>query len=317
MSDLKELADYIYYFIYCINFMGILGNICSFIVFSRPTFAKSSIGVYCKFLALFDLFTLFNLVNGLVAFIIGYSPLNNLTYICQLGFYITVGISPIPGWILVLFSIDQLITVSMTKRFGFIKTKWFQYALIAAVFLFHCGIYSPVVLMVGVHNITDDNGTVLFLSCDSFTLILPLFYLVESSLVPFTVMVVTTSRIVQLLVQSRRRTSELGSNHSAESNRSETTTTAKNDQKNSSAIRRARNLKYGFNSVILNILFIILTFPVVVLYIFPQDYFLLYNLIDSICMVFFYLNFALHFWVHFTVNSIFRNQFLILLRIKK
>ena len=316
MSDLKELADYIYYFIYCINFMGILGNICSFIVFSRPTFAKSSIGVYCKFLALFDLFTLFNLVNGLVGFIIGYSPLNNLTYICQLGFYITVGISPIPGWILVLFSIDQLITVSMTKRFGFIKTKWFQYVLIAAVFLFHCGIYSPVVLMVDVHNITDENGTVLFLSCDSFTLILPLFYLVESSLVPFTVMIVTTSRIVQLLVQSRHRTSELGSNQSAESNRSETTT-AKNELKTPSSIRRARNLKYGFNSVILNILFIILTFPVVVLYIFPQYDFFLYNLIDSICMVFFYLNFALHFWVHFAVNSIFRNQFLILLRIKK
>lgn len=316
MSDLKELADYIYYFIYCINFMGILGNICSFIVFSRPTFAKSSIRVYCKFLALFDLFTLFNLVDGLVGFIIGYSPLNNLTYICQLGFYITVGISPIPGWILVLFSIDQLITVSMTKRFSFIKAKRFQYALIAALFLFHCGIYSPVVLMVDVHNITDENGTVLFLSCDSFTLILPLFYLVESSLVPFTVMIVTTSRIVQLLVQSRHRTSELGSNQSAETYRSETTT-AKNELKTPSSIRRARNLKYGFNSVILNILFIILTFPVVVLYIFPQYDFFLYNLIDSICMVFFYLNFALHFWVHFAVNSIFRNQFLILLRIKK
>ena len=292
----KEILNYLYRAILAINFLTIIGSILSFIVFSRKAFQKNSIRIYCRALAIFDLYVIFNLAIGLTGQILDIQIISANNYICKIAYFITVGVSPIPGWILVVFSIDQLITVSMTKRFEFFKKQWFQYAIIIGIFIFHCALYSEVFILV--NNRIAIIANVTYYSCDTNSYVVPLIYLVESSFVPFVIMIVTSSFIVRILVRSRRK---IGLGTSTDS----------------SFVRRLRDLKFAFNSVILNLIFILFTTPLVIYYLLPKYDFVASYYINQITSIFFYLNFALHFWVHLSFNSIFRNELLILFCIRK
>jgi hypothetical protein len=40
--------------------MGVIGNIISFIVFSRKPFLKNPVSIYCRALAIFDMFIIYS-----------------------------------------------------------------------------------------------------------------------------------------------------------------------------------------------------------------------------------------------------------------
>ena len=68
MADITlEIRSFILYLLYGVNFIGIVGKIFAFVIFSRKSFEKSSIGVYGKCLAIFDQFIAFNLILNLVS----------------------------------------------------------------------------------------------------------------------------------------------------------------------------------------------------------------------------------------------------------
>ena len=46
--------------------IGLIGNILTFIVFSRPVFEKNSIGTYCRALAVFESLTVYQLVADII-----------------------------------------------------------------------------------------------------------------------------------------------------------------------------------------------------------------------------------------------------------
>lgn len=274
---------------YVINVCTVLGSILTVIIFSRKAFEKSSIRFYCKSLAIFDLFVIFNFGFGLAALILNSPVIYFNIYICKIGYFISIGISPIPGWILVVFSFDQLIIVSRTERFQFFKKPWFQYSIIVGLFISHCAIYSHLFVLYDMVNVNVQNDT--YYSCESISISTPILYLIESSLIPFVLISISMFFVVRLLVRSRQKAFH-GSGNSFKS-------------------RRKTEYKFAFNSVILNVLFIVLTTPIVICYLLPIEY-SLYIMIHACCSVFFNLNFALHFCIHLTFNSIFRREFLIL-----
>lgn len=297
MAYYQEAINIINYIIYAVNFMTILGSLLSFIVFSRKAFEKSSVGIYCKSLAIFDLFVAFNLCVNIVSMIINIPLAYSNDAICKANSFITTGVSAVPAWILVAFSFDQLIIVSRIERFQFLKRKWFQYSIIFVIFIFHCALYSPIIVLASTNNSTHQNETIY--SCDSNSNTLPIFYLIESSVMPFLFLIISVSFIVRILIKSRQKVSTVQGSALV-------------------ARRRRHDFKFAFNSIILNILFIVLSAPVVLNFIInnQSDYWL-FNFINTICNLFFYLNYALHFWIHLTFNSIFRNEFLVLFRIKR
>jgi hypothetical protein len=293
MSDNDQILFVLNKLIYGVNFMTILGSLLTFIIFSRKAFEKSSISVYCKALAIFDLFVVFNLVSGLTSIISNISLNNDYDFFCKLIYFISTGISAIPGWILVAFSIDQLIIVCITDRFRFFKKRRFQYSLILGIAIFHCVLYSPVFFFTGVLNVTTENGTIKI--CQNSSFVMPILYLFESNIIPFTFIVVCTALIVRILFRSRKKIA------------TELVVPRR---------RQVRDLKFAFNSVILNILFIVFIIPLILSYILPLD-FSTFNFFNTVSFTLFYLNFALHFWIHLCFNSIFRKEFLILFRIIK
>ena len=119
-----------------INFMGIIGNVISFIVFSRKAFAHNPFRIYFRSLAIFDSFVVVNLIIGLISLVVRVNLINKNNYVCKFVYFVVVGVSPNCGWILAFFSIDELVRVSMTKRFTFVKKKRFQIGLIVCMFVF-------------------------------------------------------------------------------------------------------------------------------------------------------------------------------------
>ena len=289
MLDIVNVLNILYITQYVLNGVTILGSFLSFIIFSRKAFEKSSIGLYCKSLAIFDLFVAYNLGYGMVS--------SDYEILCQLAYFISTGISPIPGWILVVFSFDQLIIVSRTDRFKFFKKRWFQYSIILGIAIFNCALYSPIFMFSGLQKIGSyENQT--FYSCELISFIIPIVYMIESTFIPFVFIIISTSLIVRTLIKSRQKV-------------------ASNLHGHNLLVRRLHELKFALSSVILNVLFIFLTFPLIISHIIPIDDYLMFSLMNSIFLVVFYLNFATHFWVHLVFNSVFRHEFLIFIRVKK
>lgn len=297
MTSLLEAIDKIYYLIYAINILTLIGSMLSFIVFSRRVFKKSSIGVYCKCLAISDLFVLVNLCLGIATSILNYPLINYNDAVCKLIVFISGGFSPIPGWILVVFSIDQLITVSRRSQTSrFFNKSWFQYTLIAGIFVFNCVLYSPSLVLNGILNVTI-NENISYVGCESVSIVMPIVYLTEACFIPIGILLLTTSLTIRVMVKSRNRTL-LVSLSSSKSSISQTNVRH----------RKVRELKYAFNSIILNIVFVLCSTPLVVYYILPKTDYLASYVFSTFGFLFFYLNFSLHFWIHLTVNPVFKKE---------
>ena len=317
--NIEEIVTYIHDSIYVINLMTILGSVLSFIIFSRKSFKKSTIGIYCKSLAIFDLSEVFNLVVGIASI----TRNNNRSLIldtkwaCKMMAYICAVFSTMSGWILVFFSLDQLVTISMTRRFHFYKKTWLQYTIIFGLFVFHCTIYIPMIFkfsVVYVTNIENENMS----TCGTSSIVFPIIIFAEASLIPLIILSILTAIIVKYLAKSRRRVNiNLRSKTSNEQQVSNAASSSSLSATVISSNRRLKEFKYAFNSVILNIIHILFLMPLLIftatlsISSLSIDNFLLFN---AIAYAFGSLSTALHFWVYFCVNSIFRKEFFILIR---
>lgn len=96
---------------------------------------------------------------GIASMILGYDIFNLTNWAYKLVYTISFIFPPISSWILVAFSIDRLIVVSNTKWFSFIKSKQFQYWVVAGIFTINLVIYSPSVFYVSSKNLTTANST--------------------------------------------------------------------------------------------------------------------------------------------------------------
>lgn len=276
--------------------VGIIGSILSFIVFNRKAFAKNSISTYCRALAIADSFMLFHLAVN-IGIVLNVNILILSHTLCKLYFYVSYGLSAIPGWILVAYSIDKLLCVSQSQKFQFFKKKSSQIAIVVIIVTFNCALYVEypilvdLVVPVGSNNVTEQ--------CDAtympYALEFNILYVLEANLIPFAIMIFSTVYTVRSIVRSAR----MNSKHLSVNERA-------------LARRRARDVKFAMNSIILNVLFIVLKTPATLIYVIKiEDFFTRYYWLTS-CTIPFFLNFSITFFVHLITNSIFRREFLIM-----
>lgn len=124
----------------------------------------------------------------------------------------------------------------------------------------------------------------------SYYKVINTFYLIESSLVPFLIMLVATIVIVRVLYASRKRV-ETSRDISMKS-------------------RRAKDIKFAVNSMVLNVLFVILQSPISLSYIIDfsdQNTHVVFYYIASIL---YYMNYSVSFFAHFASNSMFKRELL-------
>lgn len=285
----SQLARIVYGTRAVVNIVGILGNIVSFIIFSRAVFAKNSINIYCRALALSYCFTLNQLYVDINLSLFDIYPASQSDAFCKTFFYISVVGSAIPAWIIVFFSLDKMLSMKKSPRFDFIKKRSFQIGLIIGIVVFHLLIYLEIPILIHlVPHKTRNN-----LSCETSSIpydnIVGLLYLFEASLIPFAFMFGSSMSIVKMIGRSRRK-SIVG--------------------REAVKKRKSRDLKFAITSLTFNVLFIILRLPLVIFYVLTgtgievvDDYF-------QIATLLFYINSSICFVVYYVSNSLFRKEFL-------
>lgn len=280
--------------------IGLIGNLLSFLVFSRKAFAKSSINIYCRALAIFDSFGIFFLILSIGTYYVNTYSVHKYTSTCKLMYFWITTFSPISGWILVAFSIDQSICVSNTQWFQYTKKLSFQIGVVAFLAIFHIAAYIALPILLELKNVTividGFNVTSQMCALSNIPDVKPyiIAYLIEANIVPFLIMILTTIYIVRELHKSSKRVLSVNVN----------VINSKNSKKR----------KYALNSVALSIIFIVCTSPSVFIQIFPSNDFVIDSFLYRIFGTFFYVNYSCHFFSHFIVNSVFRQEFLAMIR---
>ena len=104
---------------------GFIGNVISFIIFSRETFRKNSISTYCRALAIVECLTLSNFAIAVFQLVNNQELADQNDALCKILYYIPTLFNSLPAWILVAFSLDKLLSMR-TRQIAILKKKWFQ-----------------------------------------------------------------------------------------------------------------------------------------------------------------------------------------------
>ena len=301
-SQTKDLIIKIFICAYPVLFViGAIGNTFSFIIFSRKAFKKTFFSVYFRFLAFTDTFTLLYTINDLTTAFYS-QDLQNSSYIsCKLFYYLIFSVAPISGWLLVIVSLDRMLTIVAPKKYTFKKVKLNQIILCVCLFVFNFCFYIPKALFSDYEafNSSDNSSDLVYECVDTDEKrIVGWMDLFNSTLLPFFFMIVFTSVTISTIFKSRMR---IFAN----------TNTARIKQK---------DIKFAITTVTLSVSFFLLNLPLCLYNLFTNE--IEFNDADSslfstISIFFFYSNFAVVFYVNLITNSIFRKEFLVFVRLRK
>ena len=275
--------------------IGLLGNVISFLVFSRPVFRKNSISTYFRALAIFDCFTISELVSDIYLLCYGLFYPQFSDFACKAYFYIGMAFGSIPGWILIAFSIDKVLNMKRIGR-GFIKKRSFQYAVIFIIVLINLLLYIGVAIYLKL--VTIDFFGFPYILCDTSTLSFGAFistmFMIEGSVLPFIIMLTTSIISIRMIRKSTRKI----------------------ESRSKLSNRTSRDIKFAVSSVVFNISFIVLKLPLTVILVlenFIPSLTTAYDALTIITTVYF-LHYSSSFFIHLTSNSIFRRELKKMLR---
>lgn len=288
-----------------VNFLGIIGNIITFVVFARPAFRKNSISTYCCALAVVECFTILQVYSDLNLVVWYIYPQDQSNVGCKISYYVTVAFSSISGWILVMFAVDKLINMrGKNHKYQFIKKRSFQLAIIGIIVLANTLLYSEILVLLNlsVYNNTttlDENLDGAYYCSSSgmpYYNIVGAVYLVEASLIPFGFMIWSSIKIIKAINMSRQKSIQPGNAASL-------------------AKRKSRDFKFAITSLTFNVTFILLKLPFVLYFIFAGFGIDLSNYYYMLSSLLFYVNASIGFVVHVVSNSLFRKEILVMLHL--
>lgn len=274
--------------------VGLVGNIVSFIVFSRSIFIKNSISTYCRALAFVDCFTLNQLITDIGLIFFNYYLPETNSFTCKTFYYISIAFSSMPSWFLVVFSLDKMLGMKKIPKFDFIKNRKFQYTLLFGIVLIQLVLYADIPVLLDV-KISENNTQVCDIANMLLVSIIDEIYLLEASIIPFVIMTGSSAIMINLIIRSRKSIEHLG---------------------HSSKKRKRRDIKFAITSLTFNVLFVCLRVPLVVYYS------LVYYGIDlgyyyyMSTILLFFVNSSISFFVHFLSNSVFRKQLFVILKLR-
>jgi hypothetical protein len=285
--------------------LGIAGNIITFLVFLRSRFEKSTFAFYFKIMAITDSFVLLHFFGKWSIHVLGSHLYSNSLIGCKFGYYTRIVFFTISLWILLIISFDRLCSIIIRLHtFTILRKKSFQISLIAIVFIF--GLSFPILIpinskliQVNIFN-NHTNKTETQLVCDNDALIkTPRMISMLNLIIVFFIMNIFSGISIYILYKSRNK--------------------MKRRNNNTSEKIGDRNRKYAINSIVLNFFCVVCKTPPIVFYM-TNGYVIhdkeLFEMIEVISLVVFSLDNASMFFVNMCVNSIFKEQVLLMFKLK-
>lgn len=146
MIDFDSLTIYlkVNYIFMCIQFVigtvGITGNILLICVFSRKNLRKHSYSFYCQMKACGDIVVLLFAFRNWANFVMGANLDLVAPFLCVVNKFLPNLAGSFSLGILVIISLDRLVSVMYPNRFEFVKKKWFQAIITLLVLAYSVGI---------------------------------------------------------------------------------------------------------------------------------------------------------------------------------
>ena len=273
--------------------IGLIGQILSILIFSRKTFRNNSISTYCIALSTNEFLSLFRFAINISVIVYSASPADQSDALCKVFNYFPAINSAIQSGLLVAFSVDKLLSMRINP-IPILKKKWFQWSIVAGIVIFNILFFLEIPILIKLREVAPGR-----LLCDlhtiSFLPVLMILVVLETCIIPFIIMIVSSILTIRILIKSRNSVERVGS---------------------LGRDRRSRDQKYALTSVAFNIMFLVLKTPFMIYYALSAfNYYNVYYLNISIFL--FYLNSASFFFIHLVTNSLFRREFLILIRLAK
>lgn len=293
------IVDYIIdIFTLIILVFGPFGNILVFKIYSTPTMSKTSLSIYFRAMSINDTV---NLVNLLVPFLIqqfNIDPSQSVSFLCHMENYFSYLQTPITAWLMVVISLDRFFNVAYPRQFPLISRKTFQLTLTFAIIIFQCIYYSMIswntylVPVYDLNNTQARNRTVCLWNFD--VTLMGWMDFVNSTALPFILMILLSSMVIVSLVRSRAKVNNLSSSSPQ---------TLKLSQ---------RDRKFAITILSLNFIFLLLNLPVEIYDLFVPVSNL--NRVYYFLVMLYYAHAGSSFYVQVAVNSLFRWEFLRIIR---
>lgn len=287
--------------------IGCIGNLFSFIVYSRKVFMKNSLGIYFCSLSITDTLTLFNILKYFLKYAFKIDIRLFDEFFCKAIEYFSLTISSISAWTLVIISFDRMVYILYPKIFILLNRRMYQVIIIVSNYLLNMVFYIAAIRNAEFIKFLPDNSNFtknmdLNLEYINITIeckydyrmhILRFIDLISSSLLPFLFMVVFSFFTIRSIAKSRKKMKT-------------------NKILNKTKKLISKDLQFALTSIFLNLVFLFLTSPVLIFHILDEfnlksDAFtILYRGSD----ILFYINFSTLFFVSYFFNSIFKCEFL-------
>ena len=275
-------------------FIGIVGNILSFMIFSRKTFRKNSISTYCRALAIFDNLLIIQFIIDVYEAIYNDHLHNVSDGACKIMYYLSIQYGAIPGWILAAFSIDKMFSIR-THQIRLLKNKRFQWSVVAVIAILNLIFYVEILIS---FRLVPSRFSINSLFCDITALeyfsAFIFAMLIESCFIPFLIMLISSIVTIRLLNKSRETVELSGILNK---------------------LRRSRDKKFAISSLILNVVYVLVKSPFFVFYIFyAKDPFGSSYYFFHFSFLILLVNCSATFFVHLLTNSIFRRELFIIVK---
>ena len=282
-------------FVSLILIVGLIGNTLGFLVFILAKNRKlPSHIIYIAMAATNIAYLTYAITESLIDI----DLVNHSEYLCRFNSYVSYAVYPIANWLLSIISLDKYLSIKMMRNSKLIKSNFVQIMLVILITLYNLLLNSPILFLSSLQNHTNylNNNSSIICKCKQFEkydILIETIQLVNSISLPFIFIFLFTALLIYVIFKSRVHMIRL------------------TNRVNRGKFKK--DIQFAVSSIFMNFMFVLLGLPVGV-------YEALYSTYDTdvytvlICL--FYASFSIQFFVLFFSNSIFRNEALVVFRLK-
>ena len=309
MVDFNSLSYYekVTFIFQCLNaFLGLIGitsNILGIIVFRRVAMRKYSYSFYCVIMAFSDMVILLHSYRRLAAFVFG-SDLDVVsTFFCKIDEYTADVAAIFSLWMLTLISFDRLFTVVYPNRFLLIKKRGFQALIVALILVYSLAVNLTLPINYQIVNYSINPFVSIKYCYLNSSANLASSVIISTNFILAIVLInnVINVKMVVFIASSRRRLADrLGQ-----------------AQLKSSSIK---DRKFAVCSIGLNLTCMILKLPLIICLLAVNSMGMnLYQiqLLFTVVGMIYWIDNGASFFINLVVNSLFYEELLVMLRIRK
>lgn len=295
----KQNLEFLVYFltIICppiIILSGIVANISVIAVYSRTRFRKDPTRNLWRLLAIVDFFCVNqqwkHFINHVTDGEIEIETISSIS--CKISAY-TSHMYSISAWLLVFISVDRFFSIVNLKVSQFIQRRSVQIITCSLIFLVNIAFFSQSLIYIDIQPATDNK-----LECTrvkKYSTMITVFYYIDmviSAILPYAVMSFCSFYLIYTI-------------HRQQSFRFFSSTAEKK--------RQQRDLKFSIRILTMAVLFLLCNLPISIFYVADLSNCLVFYVLDDL----YYFGFVVNFFVYYCVHSVFRNEFLLMIKWRK